>query len=66
MQSCEPDAAVEGRRPAIEPTFRLMLEHLCGALRGISESLRHVPGVPAFPWVILAGTVVVVSLTVKR
>lgn len=33
---------------------------------GAPESLRHVPGLPAFPWVILVGDAAVVSVIEKR
>ena len=51
---------------ATAPTFQLILEHLCAVLLLISEGLRHVPALPAFPWVILVGALVVLSLTVRR
>ena len=51
---------------ATASTFQLILEHLCAVLLLISEGLRHVPALPAFPWVILVGALVVLSLTVRR
>ena len=51
---------------ATAPTFRLILEHLCAILLLISESLRHVPALPAFLSVILAAALVVVCFMVKR
>ncbi|KAF6088437.1 hypothetical protein HJG60_008262 [Phyllostomus discolor] len=51
---------------ATASTFQLILEHLCAVLLLISEGLRHVPGLPVFPWVILVGALVVVSLIVRR
>nr|KAF6341584.1 hypothetical protein mMyoMyo1_011985 [Myotis myotis] len=57
---------MEGLLPAIVSAFQLGQEHLCRMLLVASESLRHVPGLPAFPWGILVGTLVVVSVIVKR
>ncbi|EPQ19988.1 Cutaneous T-cell lymphoma-associated antigen 5 [Myotis brandtii] len=57
---------MEGLLPAITSAFQLVLEHLCRMLLVVSESLRHVPGLPAFPWGILVGTLVVESVIVKR
>lgn len=52
---------------ATASTFGMLLEDLCGALLVIAESLRHVPGLHAFPREILVCAVVmVVSLIVKR
>lgn len=39
---------------------------LCGALPVTSESLKHIPGLPVFPWVIPVCATVTVSLIVKR
>lgn len=67
-RAAEPSPAMEGLLPAVGSTFQLILEHLWGALLVISESLRQVPALPAFPWEILVRTVVavLVVLIVKR
>ncbi|XP_036885541.1 cTAGE family member 15-like [Sturnira hondurensis] len=51
---------------ATASTFQLILEHLCAILLLISESLGHVPALAVLLSVILVGTLVVVSLMVKR
>lgn len=56
---------MEGLLPATASAFQLVLQRLCGALLGIPESLRLIPGPAAFPWGILVGTLVVVSVILK-
>nr|KAF6374246.1 hypothetical protein mPipKuh1_009470 [Pipistrellus kuhlii] len=56
---------MEGLLPATASAFQLVLQRLCGALLGIPESLRLIPGPTAFPWGILVGTLVVVSVILK-
>ena len=60
------EGLVPATATATAPTFRLILEHLCAILLLISESLRHVPALPAFLSVILAAALVVVCFMVKR
>ncbi|KAF5920973.1 hypothetical protein HPG69_003977 [Diceros bicornis minor] len=51
---------MEGLLPAIGSIFQPILKHLWGALLVISESLRQVPDLSAFPWEILVCIVVMV------
>ncbi|CAK6447019.1 unnamed protein product [Pipistrellus nathusii] len=57
---------MEGLLPVITSAFQLVLKHLCQVLLVVSESLRHIPRLPAFLWGILVGALVVVSVIVKR
>ncbi|KAF6120087.1 hypothetical protein HJG60_010413 [Phyllostomus discolor] len=61
------EGLVPATATATASAFQLILEHLCAILLLVSESLRHVPALPALLSVIPVGALVaVVSLMVNR
>ncbi|KAF5914630.1 hypothetical protein HPG69_005127 [Diceros bicornis minor] len=57
---------MEGLLPTTGSTFQLILEHLWGVPLVMSESLRQVPGLPAFPWEILVCAAMLVLIVNRR